>query len=121
VEKREGYCCFSSPLSRIIQEQVRPQLALTWGSAQSPSCTGLSLDQIARVDWRTVNLDEWIGILNLAGKLPNAANLNLDRVTGSGNWLNINGNRPDAQTRAVQRIDGLDTTGARINAGQQLR
>lgn len=121
IEKRESYCCFSSPLSRIIQEQVRPQLAMTWGSAENPSCTGLTLDQIGRIDWSTVNLDEWIGILNLAGKLPNASNLNLDRVTGSGNTLNIYGNRPDAQTRAVQRIDGLDTTGARIDAGQQLR
>lgn len=121
VEKRESYCCFSSPLSRIIQEQVRPQLAMTWGSAKSPSCNGLSLDQIGQVDWSTVNLDEWIGILNLAGKLPTAANLNLDRVTGSGNFLNVDGNRPDAQTRAVQRIDGLDTTGVRIEAGQQLR
>lgn len=121
IEKRESYCCFSSPLSRIIQQQVRPRLGMTWGSAENPSCNGLLLEQIGQVDWTTVNLDEWIGILNLAGKLPNAGNLNLDRVTGSGNTLNIDGNRPDAQTRAAQRIDGIDTTGARIDAGQQLR
>ncbi|WP_436286825.1 conjugal transfer protein TraN [Xenorhabdus poinarii] len=24
IEKRKAYCCFNSPLSRIIQEQVRP-------------------------------------------------------------------------------------------------
>src|SRR5260363_98333 len=34
IEKRESYCCFNSPLSRMIQEQVRPQLGLPFGDAE---------------------------------------------------------------------------------------
>lgn len=123
IESRTSYCCFSSPLSRIIQEQVRPQFpAMTWGTPQNPQCGGLTIDQLAQVDWSAVNLDEWIGILNLAGHYPNASNMNLDSLTGSGHTLNVDGTRQNAQQRAVQRIgDDLDTTGARINAGQELR
>src|SRR5260364_12843 len=36
IEKRESYCCFNSPLSRMIQEQVRPQL----GKGQSGRMAG---------------------------------------------------------------------------------
>ncbi|RNF58575.1 hypothetical protein EFK68_04210 [Pseudomonas aeruginosa] len=37
VEKREAYCCFNSPLGRIIQEQARPQLGQEWGEAENPN------------------------------------------------------------------------------------
>ena len=43
VEKREAYCCFNSPLSRIIQEQVRPQLGMSWGSSEAPQCDAADL------------------------------------------------------------------------------
>ena len=36
IEKREASCCFSTPLSRILNEQIRPQLGRGWGSAQEP-------------------------------------------------------------------------------------
>ncbi|MDF5446992.1 conjugal transfer protein TraN, partial [Vibrio parahaemolyticus] len=62
IEKREAYCCFNSPLSRIIQEQVRPQLGQNFGDPKNPQCEGIPLDKIAEIDWSKINLDEWLGI-----------------------------------------------------------
>ncbi len=62
IEKRESYCCFSSPLSRIIQEQVRPQLGMSWGGAKAPQCEGIPLDRLADIDWTQINLDEWLAL-----------------------------------------------------------
>jgi len=122
IEKRQSYCCFSSPLSRILNEQIRPQLpAKNWGTAKSPQCQGLTIDELASVDWSLVDISEWIALLNIAGVMPNAENLNMERLTGPGSALAIGGVRPNAQERAIQRIDGLDTTGINIDAGNQLR
>ncbi|MEZ9922411.1 conjugal transfer protein TraN, partial [Vibrio breoganii] len=65
IEKRQVYCSFDSPLSRIMMEQVyaQPQMGLDWGSPKNPNCTGLAIDQLENVDWDAVNLDEWVGIL----------------------------------------------------------
>jgi conjugal transfer mating pair stabilization protein TraN len=62
-EDRESYCCFASPLARILQEQIRPQLGWTFGTAKQPDCRGIPIDRLAGVDWNRVNLDEWLGLL----------------------------------------------------------
>lgn len=121
VEKRESYCCFNSPLSRIVQEQVRPQLGLSWGSSENPSCSGITIEQLQKIDWSKINLDEWLAILNMTGHLPKPGSLGMEQLTGSGNALNIYGNRETAAERAVNRVEGLDTTDIRQEAGEELR
>jgi conjugal transfer mating pair stabilization protein TraN len=74
IEQKDSYCCFNSPLGRIIQEQSRLQLpARQWGDAKSPDCGGLAVGDIQKVDFNRVDLSEWIGILTLANKLPSSA------------------------------------------------
>ncbi|RFM78468.1 mating pair stabilization TraN, partial [Salmonella enterica subsp. enterica serovar Heidelberg str. CFSAN002073] len=63
IEKRESYCCYNSPLSRIMNEQIRGQMNLGFGTAKAPSCDGLKIEDIGKVDWDQINLDEWLGIL----------------------------------------------------------
>ncbi len=120
VEKRQSYCCFTSPLSRIIQEQVRPQLGLGWGSAKSPNCEGLTASQLNQVDWSQVNLDEWIGILSITGNLPEIPSLDLERLTGSGSTLNVDGNRQSAADRAIERLNGMDAQKLRQEATEEI-
>lgn len=120
IEKRDAYCCFSAPLSRILQEQIRPQLGLSWGEAENPECGGIPVEQLANVDWSKVNLDEWIGILAATGNLNTPAGISMDSVTGSGNFMNIDGRREDTATRTVNRLNGIDTFGARQDAGTEL-
>lgn len=39
LTKRDVYCCFQSKISRILQEQGRPQLGKTWGRPRSRFAT----------------------------------------------------------------------------------
>jgi conjugal transfer mating pair stabilization protein TraN len=124
LEHRESYCCFASPLARIIQEQVRPQLGMTFGTPQNQDCSGIPIDKLETVDWDRVNLDEWIGILQSTGRLPTAQTAdqkyNLDKLTGKGSRLNVDGTRLNTLERNQKRLDeGLDVPSVRTNAEAQ--
>lgn len=75
-EMRTAYCCYSSALSRIIQEQVRKQglAGLDWGVPQAPNCGGLTPSDLSTVNWNKntggVDLDEYIGMMVKADILP---------------------------------------------------
>lgn len=120
IEKRDAYCCFNAPLSRILQEQIRPQLGLSWGEAENPECGAIPVEQLASVDWSRVNLDEWIGILAATGNLKTPDNIGMDALTGSGSFLNVDGQREDSATRTVNRLNGIDTFGAKQDAATEL-
>src|SRR5690606_35764069 len=74
VEKREVYCCYNSPLSRIINEQGIPQLGMSFGdsvsSLEDAQCGGFTMEQIAELDWNRIDFGEWTGILADEGFLP---------------------------------------------------
>ncbi len=94
IEKRESYCCFSSPLPRIIMEQVKGQLtgvAGTFGDPEFPNCEGLTMDQLGSIDWDQIDLSEWMGLLQTSGNLPSASDydLSMDGLTGTGSALNL--------------------------------
>ncbi|EKF9146789.1 conjugal transfer mating pair stabilization protein TraN [Vibrio cholerae] len=120
VEKREAYCCFNSPLSRIIQEQVRPQLGQSFGDPKNPQCGGIPLDKIAEIDWSKVNLDEWLGILQQNGKFPDPSSLNLDSLTGNGSDFNIDGSRKNTKERTLERLNGIDVDKARRDLASEI-
>jgi len=116
--REESYCCYNSPLARILNEQIKPQLAMGFGTPKAPECSGIKVTDLAKVDWTKVNLDEWIAILAQTNHLPSASNaaamLNLNQLTGSGSRLNPgrygsnSGNRQDTLTRSQGRMDQLD-------------
>lgn len=120
VESRESYCCFNSPLSRIIQEQVRPQLGLSFGSAKNPQCGGIPIDKLGQIDWSKVNLDEWLAILQQNGHLPTADNINIDSLTGSGSVFNVDGTRKNVHERTLKRLEGVDVDNIRKKATQEV-
>ena len=54
-----SYCCFKNKLMRVIQEQGRAQLGLTFGTPKEPDCRGLTIEEIqkidfSKIDWREV-------------------------------------------------------------------
>ena len=121
VEKRESYCCFNTPLARILNQQIRPQLGRDWGEAQSPECSGIDIRDFARVDWNQVNLDEWLAILYETGHFPTLETLTVEDLTGAGSPLAVHAvGRPDAATRSTQRSDGLDSEEVRKEAESEL-
>lgn len=107
LEKRDVYCCYSSPLARILQEQVRKQ-GLGWGSGKHPKCDGLTGPELAQVNWDQVDLSEWLGLLSIAGKLPTQKDMSIDGLTGVGaplNFDNTTNPRPDAVQRTQERLN----------------
>ena len=48
VQKSDSYCAFNSSLARIIQEQGREQLGISWGSAESPKCRGFTVEEFQK-------------------------------------------------------------------------
>jgi hypothetical protein len=73
--KTQSYCCFSSPLSRIMIEQMRAQgIGPPWGTGQQPNCEGIAITALETVDWRRVDLSEWEAILFEAGLVPDPRN-----------------------------------------------
>lgn len=55
------YCCFPNKLARIVQEEGRKQLGIKWGSAESPKCQGLKLEEIQKVDFGKIDFSELLG------------------------------------------------------------
>lgn len=93
IDKLAVYCCYASPLSRIMQENFRnssPASGSTgtsivsgaspafygqdlfggWGTASAPRCGGLSPQDMLAIDWGRVDLSEWINTLKVNGLLP---------------------------------------------------
>ena len=113
IEMRESYCVFSSPLARILNEETRPQLGRSWGSPKSPDCSGISIDDLNRIDWNRVDLGEWMDILDITGNMPGAGDLGIEALTGSGSYLGqlaADGGdvRLNSADRNRERLDGID-------------
>lgn len=121
LEHRYTSCCFSTPLSRIIQEQGRPQLGLDFGSAEHRTCGGFTIQQLSQLDWSNIDLSEWTGLLDQNDLIPNQDNINLERRTGQGNAFNHDGSRTDAQGRTQQRMEGIDSKEVQQNVSDDIR
>ncbi|WP_295391006.1 conjugal transfer protein TraN [uncultured Thiodictyon sp.] len=120
VEKRDSYCCFGSPLGRIMNEQVRPQLGRGWGTPKQPDCEGVNVSDFQRIDWSAVNLDEWMALLVQTGHYPNMNAMGIEALTGTGSDLATKAGRPNAEVRSVDRVSGMDSDQARGAAERQL-
>ena len=68
--RRTAYCCFESKLSRVLQEQGRPQLGKSWGSAKKEQCLGFTIDEFSRLDLSVMDFTEVYADFMDAAKLP---------------------------------------------------
>lgn len=58
LEETTSFCCFNSLLAKAIQQGAHSQLGLSWGSPQSPNCTGLSPQQLTSIDFNSPQMQE---------------------------------------------------------------
>ena len=89
VEK-QGYCCYQSKLSRVIQEGAKPQLDHSWGSGEMPQCEALTVNDLERIDWSQINFSE---IANDFIKKAQNANASSALITAVSNNLNQTTNK----------------------------
>lgn len=126
IEKRQVYCCYKSPLSRIINEQLRLQGDILgvefdgFGTPKNPKCTGVPLDRIHLIDWDRVNLDEWIAILETNGQMPTEDSITLDKLTGTGSKLDFGQGRDNTIERLEKEFVDMDIDGVRTEGADHM-
>ncbi len=60
TERKKSYCCFNSKLSRIINDQGRPQIGKSFGSARKPNCKGFTPTEFSSLDFSTIDLSDYV-------------------------------------------------------------
>ncbi len=120
LEKRKSYCCYNTPLSRIINEQASIQLGRTYNK-KDPNCAGLSVAEMGQLDWSQIDLSEWSAMLTKYNLNPevNAKDFTLDSLTGSGSLYSDmfpDSDRQDAGERLLDRSEELDLDEVKQNA-----
>lgn len=65
------FCCFKSPLAKIIRRAAYEQLGFSYGPDQSPTCSGLTTAHMNALDWDAIDWTEWTNTLKDIGSIPN--------------------------------------------------
>ena len=93
VTKKKAYCCFESKLSRILQEQGRPQIGKPWGKPKTESCQGFTVDEFARLDLSRMDFSEVYAEFQDAAKLPEELATVSTLQAKIGEYYALNGGR----------------------------
>lgn len=57
---KHRYCCFANLLEKIVQEQGRRQIGRSFGNGYSADCSGLTINDIQRIDFSRIDFSEFI-------------------------------------------------------------
>jgi conjugal transfer mating pair stabilization protein TraN len=68
--KRKTYCCFESKLSRILQEQGRPQINKPFGKPKSEQCEGFTVEEFSRLDLSVMDFTDVYSDFMDAARMP---------------------------------------------------
>lgn len=135
LDKRDRYCCFKSPMSKMLRVSMHEQGVITMGTAEDPQCDGISVSQMQSLFsglGDTGNAggmwDDLIGELESemldAGVLPDLAAMDFsgleERLTGDGSLV-ANPERLNLTERTNQYIQDADLDGALGSADQSTR
>ncbi len=75
VTKKTSFCCFAGKFARILQEQGRGQLGLGWGTAEEPNCRGFTIEELSRINFSNLNMNEVFEELMAKYRSPNIQTL----------------------------------------------
>lgn len=84
LETTQSYCCYNSVLSRIINEQGKPQINKGWGTPESPSCGGFSVEEFQQIDFSALDLSEFTDDIMNATVLPNVEDIKKSVTADAG-------------------------------------
>jgi conjugal transfer mating pair stabilization protein TraN len=75
ITKKTSFCCFGSKVSRLLQEQGRAQLGISWGEYKAPDCRGFTVEELSRMDLSKMDFREVFDDMMKKYKQPDAKNL----------------------------------------------
>lgn len=114
LDKRQRYCCFNSPMSRMLREQLNTQGIVGMGTAKNPKCGGINFDQLKNLNMGSMDTSELEGLMFEAGAIPSINSVDfsqlLEQLTGTGSLVGNDG-RIALDVRTQDRM-------GQVNAGE---
>lgn len=116
VDKRQRHCCFNSPMTKMIREQLKRLGIRGMGTAKHPDCSGVSPAEFARMNTGDMDTNDLEGRMLQGGMFPDmsavlAGNVDLlELFTGTGS--SINTGRVNTLDRTNTQLSGTDPNGA---------
>lgn len=114
IVKMHVSCCFNSPVTKLIRDTFAKQGRFGFGSAKHPTCDGIPLTELMKMDMSTFDSDEVEARMAAGGFTPDIAEWaglageEFDvAMFGSGNSLN-DPNRKGLIERTGDRMEGLE-------------
>ncbi|MGN1393628.1 MAG: conjugal transfer protein TraN [Succinivibrionaceae bacterium] len=97
LEEERIYCCYNSPLAKLVNEQLVNKDLITLGE-----CVGINASDLQNIDFSEIDLSKWTKIMQ-DNNLIKTKDLNLDILTGNGSALSV-GNRPNSAKRTEEHL-----------------
>lgn len=120
--KKELYCCFNSPITRIMREDMMSRGIGDMGDAKHPNCAGLSVAQVSGGALDEIDTNEMIGRMQMGGFLPDDVmdpNAAESLYTGAGSTYGDPSRIPVSQ-RTDQHLESMDYQGATSSINDDL-
>ena len=58
LRKKTSFCCYGTKMARLIQQNGRTQLGIGFGAPDAPNCSGLSAEELSRIDFSKIDFSE---------------------------------------------------------------
>jgi len=110
LKRREAYCCFKSPMSKMLRASAEPGGVLNHGNAKRPDCSGIPLDQIDRINWDQMDFNQLAANMDEGGvfEKTNDGTQTANNLTGAG-ATGATADRKNVQDRTSERLGSIDT------------
>lgn len=109
LKRREAYCCYKSPMSKMLRASVEPGGVLTHGNPKAPDCSGVPLDELDKIDWSVMDFNQLAGNMAEGGmfdKLEDKDGME-ERLTGKG-ATNASSDRKTVSVRTSERLGNIN-------------
>ena len=75
IRKKTSFCCYGTKLAKIVQEQGKRQLGLGFGEPEHPQCQGLTIEQLAQLDFSKIDFSDMLADIMASTKAPSSEKL----------------------------------------------
>lgn len=75
IRKKQSYCQFDSKMARIIQEQGKAQLGISFGDKKAPNCIGITPEEMQQLDFSKIDFSDFYEDMEEGMELPDMEHL----------------------------------------------
>ena len=127
VIKKDRYCCFNSPVTRTIREDLDERGIADLGSARHPQCEGVTFEQMQMVNQDTIDTDEIIGRMHEGEFMPDFNSMmggdftDMESVLDGAASMLDDPTRMNPSDRNAERVGNTDPSGAYESIDEDMR